>query len=119
MTGPEVHITSTTNERGTQVDVKPLPPSWWSIVAGLILFAVGAGILYAEFRIALATKVEPHIVHMSIGATFCFLGVLVPFGRYVFPPLKQLSVVVAPYVPRIGGNRAGDPPAPPSAGTGG
>jgi hypothetical protein len=116
MSGPHLQITtSQTDEHGTTVDVRPLRPSVWSFVAGLILFAVGAAILYAEFRIALSTKIEPHILHMSIGAGFCFVGVLVPFGRYVFPPLKQLSVVVAPYVPVLGGRRAGDPAAPSDA----
>jgi hypothetical protein len=41
----------------------------------------------------------------------CIAGVIIPFYKQAGPGLKSLSVLVAPYVPRIGGGRPGDPPA--------
>lgn len=106
-------VTTQTSENGAQVKVDIGPPSIWSVIPGVLVFVVGGVILYGEVRIALLTKVEPHIWHMLSGALICIAGVMIPFYKQAGPGLKQLSVLILPYAPRIGGNRAGDPPAPP------
>jgi hypothetical protein len=114
MTGPNPPLTvtaSTGDNNTTQVKVDVGPPSIWMIIPGVLVFLVGGVILYAEIRIALATKVEPHIWHLLSGAVICIAGVIIPFYKQAGPGLKSLSVLVAPYVPRIGGGRPGDPPA--------
>jgi hypothetical protein len=116
-----------TDENSTTLKLEATRPSIWAIIPGFVIFVVGAAILYPEIRISLATKTEPHIWHLLLAGGVCVLGVMVPFYRQIAPGMRQLSVFIAPYVPRLGGSRPGDPqpdgsvnppnpPAPPSGG---
>jgi Na+/melibiose symporter-like transporter len=104
-------ITSNTTENGTTTTVKA-KPSIFAIIAGLLVFLVGATLLYIDGLIAIANKQTPHTGHLILAAVVCVIGVVIAFAAYVIPPLKQLSVVVWPYVPVLGGRRQGDPQTP-------
>jgi hypothetical protein len=88
------------------------------VFAGLLVFLVGAAMLYVDARIAIANKQAPHLGHLFLYAGLCLVGVVIAFAVYVIPPLKSFSVIIAPYIPMINGRRAGDlpssPPAPPT-----
>lgn len=106
-------ITSQTGETATTVKVEPSKPSALAIVAGFVLFIVGAAGLIADYTIAIANKQSPHIAHISIYAGFCLLGVIAAFGQYVIPRINQLLIVVGnSSLPVVGGRRATDPKAP-------
>lgn len=94
----------------TVVEVKHPPPSGYAILAGVLLFVIGAPGLAADYWIALANKQPPHLTHIAIWAGLCVLGVLVPLGRYVWPTVQQVSIFVGDYLP--GGRRRSDPPLP-------
>ncbi len=104
----DMKITSETGENGTTVSVN-LRPSIWAIIPGLIVFLVGAAILYPEIRISLATKTEPHIGHLILSGLICIAGVAIPFYRAMSPGVTKLSMWIAPYAPKFGGGRPGDP----------
>jgi hypothetical protein len=111
-----------TDENSTTLKLEATRPSVWAIIPGFIIFLVGAAILYPEIRISIATKTEPHILHLLLSGGACVLGVMVPFYRQIAPGAKQLLIFISPYVPKFGGNRPGDPqpdgtvnpPAPPT-----
>ncbi len=88
-------------------------PLWVQITAlpigGLIAGFFG-WCLYYEMRTP-----PTHTTHIAIFTAGVFTGLLVAFGRwFLFPVISQTLVIVAPYLPMIGGRRAGDPPAPPT-----
>jgi len=114
-----------TDENSTTLKLEATRPSIWAIIPGFIIFLVGAAILYPEIRISIATKQEPHIWHLLLSGGVCVLGVMIPFYRQITPGMRQLSVFIAPYVPKFNGSRPGDPqadgsvnpPNPPTSGT--
>jgi hypothetical protein len=106
-----VQITSQTDETGTTVSVRQRP-SVLGVFAGLLVFLVGAAMLYVDARIAIANKQAPHLGHLFLYAGLCLVGVVIAFAVYVIPPLRSFSVIIAPYVPMLGGRRAGDAPTP-------
>jgi hypothetical protein len=102
-------ITSRTDEMGTTASVIKPTTSWQGLIAGMLLFIVGGFIIAVDSFIAISNKQALHTTHLLIGGGFCLGGVVVAFGAVVLPRLGGLSVVVAPYVPKWGGNRPGDP----------
>ena len=50
-------------------------------------------------------------------ASIAFIGALVIRPDPIFAVIKQVIVIAGPYLPVIGGRRAGDPPAPPGGAT--
>lgn len=75
-------------------------------VVGLAFMAGGGWLVYY------ALHQEPH----SDKVLYIGIGVAV-FGAWIMPTIatsiRQLVVIVAPYLPKVGGQRAGDPPAQP------
>lgn len=96
----------------TELKIERAGLSLARFVTGLVLIAFGGAFDWLEYK-------EPppvHTTHLAIFTGIALLGVLVAAGRFVFPVLQQVIVIAGPYIPRIGGNRAGDPPAPPAGG---
>ena len=75
-------------------------------LVGLALFAFGAFFLYREM-----TTPPTHNGHVYLFAGIAILGALVVRPDPIVTGLKQVIVIVGPYIPVIGGRRAGDPPA--------
>jgi len=88
-------------------------PLWVQIAAVPIGAAIIAGFgwcLWFEMR-----SPPTHTTHIGIFSGGILLGLLVAFGRwFLFPVLTQTFVIIGPYLPKVGGRRAGDPPAPPT-----
>ncbi len=62
------------------------------------------------WEIAYQTKHPPaNTVLLIMAACFAFLGLC--FLPFIFPIVKQTVILVVPYLPMVGGKRAGDPPA--------
>jgi hypothetical protein len=80
-----------------------------NVLVGLALFAFGAFFLFLEVRTP-----PMHSGHVYLFAGIAILGALVIRPDPIFFALKQVVVIVGPYIPVIGGRRAGDPPAPPA-----
>ncbi len=106
--------TEETPSGGHVVNIESSRPSIWALIPGLLIFAVGAAILYPEIRNSIKTTTEPHIWHLVLSGGICLLGVIVPFYRQVIPGVKQLLIVLGnSSLPVIGGRRSSDPPGPP------
>lgn len=86
-------------------------PSMWAVIAGLMFFVVGAAVIAVDSVIAIGNKQALHTTHLILGGGLCVVGIVVMFSFVVIPPLKSLNVIIAPYVPMIGGRRASDPKA--------
>jgi Na+/pantothenate symporter len=76
------------------------------IVIGLLLMGFGGWVVVYQLQH------PPHSDKIIIGG-----GVIVVLGALfmptIFPLFRQIVVFIVPYVPLIGGKRAGDPPAEP------
>ncbi len=76
------------------------------IPIGLLCLAGGG------WLVAFQSKHPPaNTLLVIIGTVFAFLGLC--FMPYIFPIVKQVIVVVMPFVPIPGGRRAGDLPPDP------
>ena len=78
---------------------------------GLALFLGGGYFLYLEMIAPPA-----HNAHVFTFAGIAVLGALIIRPDPIFAVVKQVFVIVGPYIPVIGGRRAGDPPAPKDGG---
>lgn len=75
-------------------------------LVGLAIAAMGVLLLVTEIR------TPPfHATHIYIAAGFIFFGALLIVPSAVTSGLRSVVLIVGPYVPVIGGRRAGDPPA--------
>ena len=80
------------------------------------------GVLFLIVGLALIVLAAlPAIQRQPVSFAFLALAVAVAvFGAWLLPSsgapaaVQQIITVVGPYVPRLGGARAGDPPLPPS-----
>lgn len=79
-----------------------------NVLVGLALFAFGWFFLWMEQRTP-----PVHSGHVYLFAGIAILGALVIRPDPIFAVIKQAVIIVGPYIPIIGGRRAGDPPADP------
>lgn len=93
----------------TTVKLSTTPPGPVAWIAGVTFTLAGAAILVADYALAFHLKQLPHTLNFVVGVAFLSIGLLIPFGRYVFPTLQNASIVFGPYIPVIGGRRSGDP----------
>jgi len=75
-------------------------------IVGLSLFAFGAWFDYLEMKTPPA-----HTTHIVLFTAIAFVGALVIRPDPIFAVIKQVIIIAGPYIPMIGGRRAGDPPA--------
>lgn len=87
------------------------------LVIGVLL------ILLAVSPVIIGLLSKPR-VHGDVSLAFLAIGVSVAvFGAWLVPSsgagpvVQQIITVAGPYIPRIGGSRAGDPPQPPKVGS--
>jgi hypothetical protein len=75
----------------------------WGSLLGTLLALAGVSLLYL-----LVSR------HEAAGLAFWASVALIALGCYLVQPMTmdRLIVTIAPYVPVVGGQRAGDPPAP-------
>lgn len=86
---------------------------WFALklIAGACFVAFGVTFLALEYRIALEAKQSPHWTHIAGFGGAAVLGLCIPFWPIVFPVAQKIKVFIMPYIPVVGGRRAGDPPA--------
>lgn len=95
--------------------VEAIGSSLRSILVGLMLFVPGAWFFYVEINEATPGE-KIHAGHLWIA-----VGLMVAGGIAIQPPfgdkLTSIFIAVVPYIPIIGGKRAGDlpPTEPPKA----
>lgn len=79
------------------------------LVLGVGLLGFGAYLLWFEMQ-----KATPHTPHVYLMASMMALGTLLIAPAAVGEGLKQVVVVIGPYLPdiKIGGRRKSDPPEP-------
>lgn len=77
---------------------------------GLVFLIAGLVVLLLALT---ATPISVTLVLIGVGVAV-FGAILIPSSGAA-PALQSIFVVISPYIPRIGGQRAGDPPAPPPA----
>lgn len=85
-----------------------------NVLTGLIGFALflgGGYFLYLEM-----SSPPAHNAHVFTFAGIALFGALIIRPDPIFAVVKQVFVIVGPYIPVIGGRRAGDPPATPKDG---
>jgi len=75
-------------------------------IVGLSLFAFGGWFDYLEMK-----SPPTHTWHIAIFTAIAFLGALVIRPDPIFAVIRQVVVIVGPYLPMPGGRRAGDPPS--------
>lgn len=77
------------------------------LVVGLIFASACGYFLFLEMK----EPGPPHTTHIVLFLGGMLIGVLIALPKQVFPIIQKIIVIVAPYVPVIGGRRAGDPSA--------
>lgn len=77
------------------------------VVVGLFFMGGGAWMVYYAINHPPLNKVLLY----GGGGTTLFGALILPT---ILPVVKQIVVFIVPYIPLIGGKRAGDPPAPPA-----
>lgn len=109
-----MQITSGTHEVVQAAQAHRRAVSVWvqilNAVIGLILLAFGGYFLYQEMQ-----HPPTHTAHVFLFAGIAILGALVIRPDPLFAVIRQVFVLAGPYIPVIGGRRAGDPPAPDEA----
>lgn len=82
-----------------------------SILLGFALLVFGAYLLWLEMQ-----KASPHSPHVYLMAGMMALGCLLIAPAAIGEGLKQVVVVIGPYLPdvMIGGRRKTDPAEPPT-----
>lgn len=75
-------------------------------IVGLVLMLFGTYFLWAEMK-----NPPVHNAHVFLFAGVAVLGALVIRPDPIFAVIKQVFIIAGPYIPMIGGRRAGDPPA--------
>lgn len=81
---------------------------------GLLFLLIGIIITGVSLLPALQhPPASPLITILIIGIAVSVFGALLVPSSHAETALKSLTVIIAPYVPRFGGSRAGDPPVPP------
>jgi hypothetical protein len=83
-------------------------------IAHVIAALVGCGIAGVGVMLLVTELRTPpgHATHIYIAAGMMFFGALLIVPSAVTSGLRSVIVIVGPYIPVIGGRRAGDPPAP-------
>lgn len=77
-----------------------------TLIIGLALLLGGGFFLYLEMQ-----SPPTHNAHVFTFAGIALLGALIIRPDPIFAVVKQVVVIVTPFIPVIGGRRAGDPPA--------
>lgn len=75
------------------------------MLVGLALVAVGVGVLVKELQVP-----PVHTAHVYISTGLIFFGALLVVPSVVTGSIRDIIVYVGPYIPVLGGRRAGDPP---------
>lgn len=75
------------------------------MLVGLALVAVGVGVLVKELQVP-----PVHSAHVYIASGLIFFGALLIVPSVVTGSIRDIIVYVGPYIPVLGGRRAGDPP---------
>lgn len=76
-------------------------------IVGLALFAFGAWFLNTEM-----STPPTHTMHIMFFGGCAVIGLLVIRPDPIFAVVVKIVKIAGPYIPVIGGRRAGDPPAP-------
>lgn len=82
------------------------------LIVGLVFSAACGFFLFLEMK----EPGPPHTIHIALFLGGMLIGVLIALPKQVFPIIQKIIVIVSPYVPVIGGRRAGDPPCDPKGG---
>lgn len=90
----------------TEVQIKNVWTFAASLIVGVAMLAGGGFFLYLEM-----TSGAVHNAHVFTFAGLAVLGALVISPGPIVSSVKQVIVVVGPYLPVIGGRRKEDPPA--------
>lgn len=75
-------------------------------IVGIVLMLFGTYFLWEEMKTPPA-----HNAHVFLFAGIAVIGALVIRPDPIFAVIRQVFVIAGPYLPVIGGRRAGDPPA--------
>ena len=75
-------------------------------LVGVAIAGTGVTVLMKEMSIP-----PFHAVHVYVAAGLIFFGALLIIPTQVTSGLKQTILIIGPYLPVIGGRRAGDPPS--------
>lgn len=91
---------------------------------GIVFLGLGLFLIGTAVAPVVIGMLEHPVTHADVTLSVLFVGLAVSlFGALLIPfsgaaPALQVFVTLAaPYIPKLGGNRAGDPPAPPTGGT--